>query len=199
LKGEAAVIEKTERSLMSLAQITAFTQQRRVAVQAGGNYGVWPKYLSQRFEHVYTFEPCRSTFVDLVENVRDCFNVCTLNAALTDVRGPVSLVWDVGSKHNAGTVYVSASCSGKVPALLLDDLKLGVCDLLCLDVEGYELRAVRGALETIERCRPVISVEINKCIERAGDTADDLRMLLTSLGYDCALRVHADEVFVHRG
>jgi FkbM family methyltransferase len=34
--------------------------------------------------------------------------------------------------------------------------------LVHLDLEGYELRALRGGLETIRRCRPIVIIEANK-------------------------------------
>jgi FkbM family methyltransferase len=51
----------------------------------------------------------------------------------------------------------------EVPAVRLDDLvtELGLdaVDILKIDVEGHDIRVVRGALETIERFKPVVIME----------------------------------------
>lgn len=43
----------------------------------------------------------------------------------------------------------------------LDDMAIGRCDLMKLDIEGAEYLMLQGALATIDRCRPVILSEIN--------------------------------------
>lgn len=43
----------------------------------------------------------------------------------------------------------------------LDDMAIGRCDLMKLDIEGAEYLALQGAVDTIERYRPVILSEIN--------------------------------------
>ena len=48
---------------------------------------------------------------------------------------------------------------GDIPTILIDDLDLAVLDFIKLDVEGYELRALRGAEATLKRCRPVVMFE----------------------------------------
>src|SRR5581483_871522 len=49
--------------------------------------------------------------------------------------------------------------NGPIPVVALDSMNLPACDLLALDVEQYEVHALRGAYETIERCSPVIVCE----------------------------------------
>jgi hypothetical protein len=41
----------------------------------------------------------------------------------------------------------------------IDDMHLPSCDLIQLDIEGYELFALQGAQRTIEQYRPVIMIE----------------------------------------
>jgi FkbM family methyltransferase len=193
IKGSEMTLTRLKRDLPDLVRIVGETPNRREAVQAGGNLGAFAKYLATEFAAVYTFEPDPHTFPLLVANAPES-NIIKIQAALGDARNLVSTEWGVGSKCHEGTVRVEGP--GIIPTFRIDDLALRHCDLICLDVEGWEMHAVRGALDTIENCRPVLSVEINKCIERTEFTGDDLRMLISSLGYRMAFKVHADEVYL---
>ena len=140
---------------------------RQVAVQAGSHIGVWPVELSRHFRHVHTFE------ADKVN--RDCAmrNIYGLNRANVTLH-PEAL----GAEAGEIGWYRSISNSGKhkpaspmplwnrkgfihgtVPVITLDSLELVECDLLCLDVEGFELPALQGAERTIREFRPAILVE----------------------------------------
>jgi hypothetical protein len=61
------------------------------------------------------------------------------------------------------------------------------CDAIFLDVEGYELRAIQGAAETIKRFRPVLVLEENICCRRYGFDQGDLGAYLARhFGYRLA-------------
>ena len=58
-------------------------------------------------------------------------------------------------------------------------------DWIKIDVEGYEARVVRGAISTIERCRPELFVEVDdRNLMAQGDSAVGVLRLLEQLGYD---------------
>jgi hypothetical protein len=42
----------------------------------------------------------------------------------------------------------------------LDDLELSNVSIMKIDVEGYEMEALAGGLQTILKCKPVIILEI---------------------------------------
>ena len=63
----------------------------------------------------------------------------------------------------------------------LDSLELTDVTALKIDVEGAEEEALRGALGTLRRCRPVLSIEIEER-HRAGSTLA-VPALLRPLGY----------------
>jgi FkbM family methyltransferase len=77
-----------------------------------------------------------------------------------------------------------------IPAARLDDLikkydlKPG---LIKIDVEGSELSVIKGGLDTLTRCRPVIISELsNSLLNRSGVKGRDVVALIESCGY----RVH---------
>ena len=125
-------------------------------IQAGGNQGMYPRVLSKMFQHVYTFEPDPLNFYCLVNNC-SLENIYTVHGALGAESGLVRV--NRGSLSNAGTHTVSTSGDCHVPMFTIDSLKLPTCGLFQLDLEGYEIHALKGAVETIERCKPVIQCE----------------------------------------
>jgi hypothetical protein len=54
-----------------------------------------------------------------------------------------------------------------------------------LDIEGFELHALRGARRTIERARPVIITEVNHCFLRYHPDFSPLTQFMGDVGYRC--------------
>ncbi len=57
-------------------------------------------------------------------------------------------------------------------------------DVLKIDVEGAELKVIRGARETLTRHRPVLVIELDdQLLGAMGTTSAEVRRLLSSYGY----------------
>jgi FkbM family methyltransferase len=184
------------RDVEGLASIVALVPGRTAAVQAGGNLGVYAKVLAQTFQAVYVAEPSPAVFARLLANASEP-NIIKLQVAFGDTRELVGVSQtrrDKPGEAHEGVTHIAGP--GVIPTITIDDLALPVCDVICLDVEGYELKALRGAAATIRRCRPVVSVEINTAIQHYGSVGDDVREHLRLLGYRHALAVRDDEVWV---
>lgn len=161
-----------------------------VAVQAGGNVGVFPVKLAERFKTVYTFEPDAKNFACLCRNVM-AENVIKIQSALGSSHELIELK---RNPENVGAHYVDGK--GVIPTFRIDDLALNALDLLMLDVEGYEISAIKGGMSAINEFRPCIVVEENKCQTRYGNEEGDLRRLLESIGYRVVAKAHRDVVYV---
>ena len=75
-----------------------------------------------------------------------------------------------------------------VSMISIDSLRLRRCDLIKIDVEGMEYDVLRGAVRTIQKCKPVIY------FEQAGqDRLPEAVRLLSGLGY--SLRWHIAHPF----
>ena len=61
---------------------------------------------------------------------------------------------------NTGGVGLYAEAELRVESLAIDSLNLTDVEFMKIDVEGHELFAVRGAAETIRRCRPTMVIEV---------------------------------------
>jgi FkbM family methyltransferase len=138
------------------AAYQAHVKDWSVVVQAGGNLGLYPRLLSQMFGIVYTFEPDPLNFYHLVQNCQ-VDNIIKIQAAVGFHREPVMV--NRLTMDNVGMHQVTQVDRAAIPQLRIDDLNLKTCGLIALDVEGYEINALNGAIETIRRCKPVIACE----------------------------------------
>lgn len=159
-----------------------------LVIQAGGNVGVWPRYLRTRFKRVLTFEPSLENFELMLKNLSG-IDVEMTFGALGERAGKCSI------KLNPENCGDDQTIPGEdVPVFAIDDLHVDP-DLIYLDIQGDELPVLRGALETIKRCYPVIGIEIDgHSMKRHGDP----RPFLVELGYEKVERQHQDELFVRK-
>lgn len=160
-----------------------------VAIQAGGHAGLWPLRLAASFADVITFEPEPDLYACLQRNVaasRLGHKVLSRPWALGDRTGKVKL-----RPHcSAGSWRVDPKGTHEVQQIAIDEIGTN-CDLLVLDVEGYEPYVLAGAARTIERCKPVIMVEE---LPRSQAT---IRAVLDELGYIHMRQVHDDHIYQH--
>lgn len=134
-----------------------------VCVQAGGATGLYPRLLSERFNRVYTFEPDYENFYCLVNNCPS-EKIIKIQAALGCRRGLTDFTRDLDI---AGSGYVREEIQANptIPMMMIDDLELPEVNLLALDVENYESYVLKGAVETINRCKPVIICEHGELVK----------------------------------
>lgn len=160
----------------SYAYCTGF----RTVIQAGGNVGVFPVKLSPVFERVITVEPDAWNYSALLANISACPNVTPLWAALGHETTTGSVL--EGTPGNTASYQVVEG--NEFPVIRVDDLNISDCDLLLLDVEGYEIFGLLGATKTIERSSPVICVEIKQsCLNRYNLSTEDVFAVLREFGY----------------
>lgn len=200
-EGSELALKYAYRDLANLDAVLNHTRHRRggVAVQAGGSLGLFPKRLAESFDEVHTFEPDPDLFGKLCANVRER-NVKKRAVALGFSRDPVALSRrrrdTSGKPEHEGLTHVAGP--GDIPQILLDDLHLPRCNLIYLDIEGHELLALRGAAETIRRCRPAIVVEMDQNLGFVGLVPEDLYTWFDAMGYSRIARYRSDELFLPR-
>ncbi len=127
-------------------------EQRRVVVQAGGYVGGWAQWLSHRFDRVYTLEPEAINFECLLLNCKRA-NVHAMRAALSDSEGTQQCVFN---ERDYSAHWMREDKNGDTPTVTIDSLRLKYCDMIVLDCERYEEKALIGARQTIELYSPVI-------------------------------------------
>lgn len=152
-------------------------------VQAGGNCGMYPALFAQMFKKVYTFEPDPLNFFALVQNCQ-YDNVVKLQAALGNVHAMIEVRRH--SMQNVGMHTVVANETATIPQLKIDDLKLTSCDLIQLDIESYEINALRGAWSTINQFKPIIACENGNA---------EIQTFLEQFGYKVVDRSKMDTIY----
>jgi FkbM family methyltransferase len=172
--------------------VMEYVPEKNVMVQAGGNSGLYVKKYAKKFKTVYTFEPFPELFECLVRNVNEP-NVIKIQACVGNSHTLVNM--EEHFEGDAGGGHVGTS-RGIVPTFLIDDLNLPECNLIHLDIEGYEPFALEGARETILRCKPIIAIEnCEKWLNRYGKGLGDIEDILVGCGYRYIGSVKGDRVY----
>lgn len=178
--------------LAEIPHLLELVPEKGVCIQAGGNGGLWVRPLAQAFRHVYTFEPDPLMFRCLVHNI-DRDNVTFLNAAVGGGEARAPVVMDRYIPGNPGANRIAPANAGVIPTLRIDDLRVTRCDLIQLDIEGYEYQALTGAEQTITKYRPVICIELRMHSGHFGSSDEQIRELLRWHDYKCHKRMNFDE------
>lgn len=165
----------------------AHCAKRRVAIQAGGNIGLWPKRIAEVFERVYSFEPEPVSLECLQRNAPA--NVVVTPYALGDETG-----WCDIKRKGLGSNKVKPG--GTIPIHTIDSgfVDLDV-DFIQLDVEGYEWHVLNGARQTLASQHPLVQVELRESmLNQFGKTAHEVRSLLAEFGYREVSRQQGSDV-----
>lgn len=110
------------------------------------------------------------------------------NAALSDGLGNVRINTGVGEKsHRGGASFVDEK--GVIcPTLAIDNLSLLDVAVIQLDVEGHELKALQGAVNTIQKSYPIIMIE---------DLSRNCDQFLIGLNYKFILSIPGLSIWTH--
>lgn len=178
----------------------SFVTNWEVAIDVGAYVGFWTLDMAEQFEQVYAFEPAQDSFDCLAKNMVDQPNVIIQHAAIGSSHGQCSVKQDAAA--NTGSRFVSVDDTGDVEMMALDELDLPGCDLLKVDVEGFEFAVIKGAKHLIRKHRPVIIMETEKkrFARRFGWRWDDaMNLLINGHGYKEVWAQRPDRVFIPRG
>jgi FkbM family methyltransferase len=160
-------------------------QPGRTVLDVGANIGAHTVDLSRLVGStgvVHAFEPQRLIFQLLCANValNSCTNVFTHRAAVGAANDTLVVPWlNPAEAHNYGGLSLLDQEPGEpVPLITIDGLDLRDCQFIKVDIEGMETEALRGAVATIARFRPILYVENDRQAQSAA-----LIGLVQSYGY----------------
>jgi FkbM family methyltransferase len=160
-----------------------FKSKQSTCIDIGANIGNHSLFFSKWFKKVISFEPHPVNFKLLAMNTYGT-NIEIHNLALSDVESNLILndkdLFNSGA-HTISNVNLSEGIlirATRLDRLISDDKHI---DLIKIDVEGHEVKVLKGALNTITRCRPTIIFE--QSIEKIDDGTSDTIGLLKEMGY----------------
>ncbi len=185
--------------------VSSYIERGTLVLDVGASLGLWTVDLGRRAEacgaKVWAIEPHPNNHRWLRGNVaiNDLESTVVIHeTALGDAMGSVVMdIGEAGAAGGGGNAAVAISerpgAGVTVPVVTLDSIPRSArVSVIKLDVEGYEIRVLRGAAKLIATDRPVIFGEFTKAwLEARGD--DGLVALLDELrdaGYDAFAVAH---------
>lgn len=168
-----------------------------IAIDGGAHVGTWSKVLSRKFERVIAVEPSPDTHEALVANLEafGCSNVETKAVAIGQAPGFASMVLERRAAERKNTGGRQVRQGGSIPIETIDSWELPSLGLLKLDVEGYEASALRGAMQTLKRCRPIVIFEEKGFGRSHGELPNAAADVLRKAGYYHLKSVKMDHIW----
>ena len=127
----------------------------------------------------YCFEPMFSTFEMLkknieINNIRESVRLHNVCVGSESGKATVSS-FDV---RNIGGTTVETKADGELDMVSIDELTFwGRISLIKIDVEGFEIQVLKGAVNTIKNNHPIVIIEIRD------SNYNESNEILASLGY----------------
>lgn len=151
----------------------------RVCLDIGANIGCISQALVSNGFVVHAFEPQPQVFALLCENTPSATHY---NVAVGETPGTATMpVVHYSDKNNFGGIGLfDKSIYGNytVPVVTIDSYNFSNVGFIKIDVEGFELSVLKGATETITRCKPIMYIEDDRAAKSSA-----LRSYIVSLGY----------------
>ena len=170
------------------SKILSKLPNKRVAIDIGASYGFVTKYLSERFDKVYSAE--------VVPEIRECLavnvnhqnmnNVEILNHGFSDKDGNLKIYFNPAWSGHSSVIKSELHDSAQYLSCVvkpIDSCAYENVDYIKIDVEGHELEVLRGATKTIEKCKPMISIEVLSDNPDQLTKSYNVHMFLKSLNY----------------
>ena len=166
-----------------------FIDNFRVALDVGARKGESWENMCPDFDQIHSFEPRReyhSIFKQMLASRPEYADRSKLHGiALGETVGEVNMFGAVIVDKENCPSYALNDRTRIIKQKQLDNFNFENVDYIKIDVEGHELNVLKGGIETLQRCRPVVVIEQNHITEdyNKGKKFDALHYL-RSLGYE---------------
>ena len=170
-----------------LPLLPALCRKDAVALDIGANEGFFAHHLLPLAKNVIAFEPLPQMLARLRENYAGKMEIH--GVILSDREGQGELKYPAGGYMSASVAESNSVAleSGRVietvvaPMRTLDSFHLTNVGFVKIDVEGHEEAVLQGGLETLNREKPNLMIEIEE--RHAPGSLDRVSTLLTGMGY----------------
>jgi FkbM family methyltransferase len=163
-----------------------------IILDVGSNIGLVAVQMSAIAEkgEVHAFEPFSKNHARLMEHIsmNNIKNIIPNNLGMSDKSETVAM--SSPNEENSGMTRVDPDADGDLPLTTIDDYckRAGIqkLDLIKMDIEGYEAKALHGGKEVLKNLKPTLFIELDDSnLRKYGDSAKDLVLFLEENGYEC--------------
>ena len=144
------------------------------AIDAGSNIGFWSKEMCEKFNHIYAFEPHPDNLECYKENLKEYKNYTLFNVAVSNVNNKEMDFYVSNKECGNASFYnfgVQTGTTGnqiklqelktiKVNVKKIDDYNFDNIGFIKVDCQIHEKEIIEGSIETIQRCKPVLCLEL---------------------------------------
>ncbi|GAB1446018.1 hypothetical protein MASR2M41_17670 [Flammeovirgaceae bacterium] len=188
--GHLLYFQYRNQELDSYKSLFKLVKTNSVCLDIGSNIGYVGIMMANMAPEglVVGFEPDPTNFKRLKENLsyNELSNVHVHNFGLGEQSTQKNMF--INPINRGGNCIIEGQSGVEVAIMRLDDFltrePLPRVDLVKIDVEGYELKVLRGGRQILTTYFPILFIEINDGnLKRYGDTAGELLQFLKSMGY----------------
>lgn len=170
-----------------------------IFIDVGANIGFYSISFSNKFEHVYSFEPNKRNFIILKKNIEanNLSNIKVFNYGLGDKEEVL-----LGKSNTKGELFQTSGFALSKKNLEGERVLIKKGDdflqfkekkiILKIDVEGFELHVLKGLEKTLTNNICVLQIEIWK------KTKDEVYKFLNSLNYKMICSIDGDSYFSNK-
>lgn len=164
----------------------------KLVFDLGANSGGMSVSMAGHAKFVHAFEPVPDMFDQLCAVAYQHRNIIPFRLAVSDVEQEIKNqtvfnTWSllpIGSRNDVALDYVGKPGFDMRTVTIDRHAEIfGAPDFIKLDVDGYELRALRGAAKTLRKNPASIYFEYSYLPTFLGDKIEDLVSLIYNLGY----------------
>ena len=162
----------------------------RTALDIGAWCGTWAVAMSRYCKNIHAFEPDSTHFECLTRNVGPHVHIDPKMIAVGDNNDTVSLTKDDFTQARR------IDGKGDIQLHTIDSFNFKNVDLIKIDVEGYEMRVLKGAEKTLNTCQ-FLMIELNNNSKKYQSSNIEIEQYLSQTGFRILIDIWPDKVFVN--
>ena len=143
-----------------LGQTQKFLSKDKNTIDVGGRNGLYSSFFCEHSKNVYCFEPVPNLFETITELKENYSNFYPINKAVSNQEGVLDFFVDTKRFSNSSFVNHVNGTKISVDTIKLDNQDFDNIGFLKVDVEGFELAVLEGAVSLVEAERPTCMVEV---------------------------------------
>ena len=161
-------------------------------LDVGAHVGLWSRPMMHRAntKYIWAFEPNQLVRECYVLNMGGFENYSIYPVALghKNMKGFLNVETD-----NSGNTNVHPTKSGNTEIRTLDSFNFEHLDYIKVDVEGFEYNFLKGAVDTLNRCRPFVHLEMKS--KNMRNSKEEFTRFMKNIGYSQVLKVGAEVLY----